>query len=130
MKLSRRKFLCGLGAGTSALLVGCGAGGREPDFTVVIENGTGFEPASLIVPLGSMVAWHNRASHIHTITADPAKAQLPERILIPDGAAVFDSGNLFSGDRWTHAFDVAGTYIYFCRYHELEEMLGTITVTG
>lgn len=129
MTLSRRKFLCVLSVGASGLLVGCSSGIREPDFTVVIGSGAGFEPSSLVVPLGSMVAWHNRADHIHTVTADPAKAQMPERILIPDGASAFDSGDLFSGDRWTYTFELAGTYIYFCRYHELDEMLGTITVT-
>lgn len=129
MTLSRRKFLCVLGIGTGSLLIGCSPNNREPDFTVVIDNGAVFEPASLVVPLGSMVAWHNRADHIHTVTADPVKAQMPERILLPGGASPFDSGNLFSGDRWTYTFDVAGTYIYFCRYHELDEMLGTITVT-
>jgi plastocyanin len=70
------------------------------------------------------------AERVHTITADPAKAQMPERILLPEGATPFDSGDLFSGQRWVHTFDTAGTYTYFCRYHEMEEMVGVITVTA
>jgi plastocyanin len=69
------------------------------------------------------------AGRVHTITADPAKAQIPERITLPEGAPPFDSGDLFSGQRWIHTFDIAGTYTYFCRYHEMDEMLGVITVT-
>jgi plastocyanin len=100
---------------------------REPDFTVVITPSL-FEPASLTVPLGSTVAWHNRTGHVHTVTADPAKAQMPKRILLPSDGMPFDSGNLFSGERWVHTFDTAGTYVYFCRYHETEEMLGAVEV--
>lgn len=123
--LTRRQFLCLLGA----LPAACMATSREPDFTVVITPSL-FEPASLTIPIGSTVAWHNRTDHVHTITADPDKAQLPQRILLPQDVQPFDSGNLFSGERWVHTFESAGTYVYFCRYHELEEMLGMVEVTG
>jgi plastocyanin len=119
---SRRQFLYLLGVLPAACMT------REPDFTVVISPSL-FEPASLIVPIGTTVAWHNRTDHVHTVTADPNKAQMPERILLPLDVMPFDSGNLFSGERWVHTFDMAGTYVYFCRYHETEEMLGAITVT-
>jgi plastocyanin len=117
----------GLPAG---LLVGCDVIAREPNYTVRIDRSHTFQPASLVIAAGSMVAWHNRAPSIHTVTADPSKAQLPERILLPDEAEPFDSGDLYSGQRWMYTFDVPGTYIYFCRYHELNEMLGVITVVA
>jgi plastocyanin len=125
MMLTRREFLYLLGGALAA----CRTGNREPDYTVVIHNNHTFDPASLTVPLGSIVVWHNRSANVHTVTADPAKAQLPERILLPPEALPFDSGDLFSGDRWVYTFDVPGDYIYFSRYYELEEMLGVISVS-
>jgi plastocyanin len=125
MSLTRRKFLYLFGG----ILTGCGLTNREPDYTVIIRPERTFEPASLTIPRGSIVAWHNRSEHVHTITTDLQKAQTPERISVPPDSLPFDSGDLFSGERWVYTFDVPGTYVYFCRYHELEEMLGAITVT-
>ncbi len=122
--LTRRQFFVLLGG----VLTACSAPSREPDYTVVIRRDVTFEPAALTVPLGSIVAWHHLAESVHTITADPAKAQMPERVMLPEGAQPFDSGDLYAGERWVHTFDVAGSYIYFCRYHEMEEMMGVITV--
>jgi plastocyanin len=124
--LTRRRFFVLLGG----VLTACSAASREPDYTVVIRHDVTFQPGALTIPLGSIVAWHHLAESVHTITADPAKAQMPERVLLPEGAQPFDSGDLFSGQRWVHTFDVAGTYIYFCRYHEMQEMMGVITVTA
>lgn len=126
--LKRRQFLSVFGLGVGGFLAGCGITGSEPDFTVIIERSALFNPASLIIPLGSMVAWHNRAEYVHTVTADPALAQLPQRVVLPSGVAPFNSGDLFSGDRWSYRFDTPGTYVYFCRYHEVEEMFGSISV--
>jgi plastocyanin len=124
MSLTRRKFLYIFGG----VLSGCGLTNREPDYTVIIRPERTFEPASLSVPRGSIVAWHNQTDHVHTITTDPQKAQMPERISQPPDTSPFDSGDVFSGERWAYTFDVPGTYVYFCRYHELEEMFGAITV--
>jgi len=124
MKPSRRQFLLLL----AGVLAGCSPAGTEPDFTVRIEQSMKFEPASLIIPRGSLVAWHNRADSIHTVTADPGKAQRPERVLLPSGVQAFDSGDLFPGDRWVYSFETPGDYVYFCRYHETEEMLAMIRV--
>jgi plastocyanin len=126
MRFSRREFLI-LSAG---LLAACGTTGREPDYTVVMKRPAVFEPASLSIPAGSIVAWQNRSENIHTVTADPAKAMLPERVVLPAGVSPFDSGDIFAGERWVYTFEVPGTYVYFCRYHELDEMIGIITVTA
>lgn len=126
MNLSRRHFLL-LATG---LLAGCGITQREPDYTVVMRRHAAFEPASLFIPAGSIVAWQNRSDTVHTVTADAAKAQRPDRVALPEGVAPFDSGDIFAGERWAYTFDVPGTYVYFCRYHELDEMLGIITVSS
>jgi plastocyanin len=117
--LSRRQFFIFLGG----VLAAC-TPNREPDYTVTIRRDEAFEPAALTIPAGSMVAWHHMADQVHTVTADAAVAPLPE------GASPFDSGDLYSGQRWVHTFDLPGTYIYFCRYHQADEMLGIITVVG
>jgi plastocyanin len=128
--LKRRQFFYLCASALASLLAACSGPRREPDYTITIRRDITFEPAALTVSIGSMVAWHHMAESVHTITADPAKAQMPERIQLPEGAQPFDSGDLFAGQRWVHTFDVAGSYIYFCRYHEMDEMLGVITVTA
>ena len=132
--LTRRQFFgvyaVVYGSVCGGLLAACIAPRRAPEYTVTIRRDVTFEPATLTIPLGATVAWHHMANTVHTITADPAKAQMPERVILPDGAQPFDSGDLYSGQRWVHTFEVAGTYVYFCRYHELDEMLGVITVTA
>ena len=82
MKPSRRQFLVLL----AGALVGCSPAGTEPDYTVVIHQSMDFEPASLVIPRGSIVAWQNRADSVHTVTADPAKAQRPDLRLTPQPA--------------------------------------------
>ncbi|MBC8098758.1 MAG: hypothetical protein H7Y11_04905 [Armatimonadetes bacterium] len=129
MMLNRRELLAMIGIGVGGLVTGCGTS-REPNYTVVIRNAAVFDPATLVVPVGSVVAWHNRADRVHTITADPAQAQLPARVILPPGVTPFDSGNVFAGERWVYRFETPGTYVYFCRYHELDEMLGAITVVA
>jgi plastocyanin len=128
--INRRQFFSLFSGALVGVLASCSGPRREPDYTITIRRDLAFEPAALTIPIGSMVAWHHMAENVHTITADPAKAQMPERIELPEGAQPFDSGDLFAGQRWVHTFDVAGSYTYFCRYHEMDEMLGVITVTA
>ncbi len=40
----------------------------------------------------------------------------------------FNSGNISPGAQYTHTFDEAGVYAYFCEVHP--EMTGAVTVTG
>lgn len=123
--LTRREFLIVL----SGALAGCAALGAEPDYTVVIGFHPSFEPGSLNIPRGAMVAWHNMGDRVHTITADPSKSLRPERVLLPSGVTPFDSGDLYAGERWVYTFDTPGTYVYFCRYDEDLGMMGTVTVS-
>jgi plastocyanin len=124
--LTRRDFLIVL----AGVLTACSVNNREPDYTIVIHRDTRFQPSSLVVPPGTMIAWQHRGESVHTVTADPEKSQAPDRAALPAGVEPFDSGDLFPGDRWAHTFDTPGSYFYFCRYHELEEMFGVIVVTA
>ncbi len=66
---------------------------------------------------------------LHTSTCDPARVQNRLYVGLPPGAAPWDSGDISPGQTWAHTFETAGLYLYVCRYHAQEGMLGTITVT-
>ncbi len=68
-------------------------------------------PGEISVPVGSTVRFTNSDSVAHTIAA-------------VDGS--FDSKNMSEGASWSHVFEKAGTYAYYCAYHRY--MKGTIVV--
>jgi plastocyanin len=59
-------------------------------------------PPHLDVLTGDTVTWTNDSARTHTVTAD-------------DGS--FDSGRLFSSDRFDHTFTTAGVASYHCTLH-------------
>lgn len=124
MMLTRRNFLIVLGG----LLAGCGLSGEEPDHTVVIRRDGTFEPASLTIPVGARVAWHNRGDHAQAITTDPAHNLLLQPLQNPINAPALDSGSIYPGERWMHIFSTPGQYVYSSRYAASAELLGAITV--
>lgn len=57
----------------------------------------------LMVPLGALVTWTNHEeAQVHTVTA-------------VDGS--FDSGNMATGQSFSHTFDAPGEFEYFCGPH-------------
>jgi plastocyanin len=64
------------------------------------------------------------------VTADPTQTADPTSVRVPEGATVFDSGNIEGGDEFTYVFEVAGEYTYVCKLHEAEGMRGTILVVA
>jgi plastocyanin len=72
-----------------------------------------FQPASISVPVGTTVTWHNTGSAQHTVTAF-------------NGA--FDSGTLDPGSSFSVTFSNPGTYMYHCTIHRT--MVGTVQVTA
>lgn len=62
------------------------------------------------------------------MTTAPAPMGNGTRVRVPVGVAPWDSGDLYTGDTWTRAFDIPGTYIYFSRFQTQNDMIGTITV--
>ena len=81
-----------------------------PMLTVEIHDNS-FEPNSIHIAPGTTVAWINRSSHDHTVTA-------------ADGA--WDSGEIGPDGTYTARFKKPGTYHYVCDLHE--GMQGTIVV--
>lgn len=74
-----------------------------------------FAPGVVRIEPGQTVAWDNDGATAHTVTAD-------------DGS--WDSGNLDPEATFTHTFDTAGVYPYYCRYHGSpgRGMTGTVVV--
>ena len=100
----------------------------EPAATVKMGNQLTFEPASLTIKAGETVEFLNGSPLVHTVTAAPPKASNADNVSLPEGAETFDSGNLASGESFSHTFTEPGTYQYFCIPHEAAGMTGTIVV--
>lgn len=127
--LTRRAFLMSLAAaGTVAggsSLVACDS---ASDKVVEMTEKMAFVPAALTIKVGQTVTWRNTSAFVHTATDDPAKAVDPAHANLPEGTDPWDSGPLQGGQSWSHRFDAAGEYRYFCLPHELGGMVATITV--
>jgi plastocyanin len=74
-------------------------------------QGFAFHPATLTVSPGETVTFVNDDDDAHTVTSRDR---------------LFDSGGLDTHERWSHRFEAAGTYPYFCALHPM--MIGTIVV--
>ena len=77
-----------------------------------------FIPNPVTIPVGGTVTWENNDTAAHTSTAGSATEG-------PSG--VFDSSLIMAGSSFSHTFDEAGTYDYFCMVHPW--MVGSVTVS-
>ena len=76
-----------------------------------------FVPYEVTVDVGGEVTWSNDDSAAHTVTAGSAT----------DGpSGVFDSSLFMAGTTFSHKFEVAGEFPYFCMVHPW--MQGIVTV--
>jgi plastocyanin len=73
-----------------------------------------FTPSTLEVRVGDTVTWTNNDAVPHTATQDPA-------------GSGFQSGTIASGGSFSHTFEDAGEFAYFCEFHP--NMTGTVVVT-
>ncbi len=83
------------------------SGAPEP---VKIDNFS-FQPSTVTVPAGTTLSWVNRDEVPHNIVDVDKK---------------YKSGVLDTGDRFSHTFDTAGTYNYYCSIHP--RMTGRVIV--
>ena len=67
-----------------------------------------FIPSMVTLDVGSEVIWENSDTAAHTITSGTPMEG-------PDG--VFDSSLIMAGSSFSHTFEEAGTYDYFCMVH-------------
>jgi len=96
--------------------------------TVTMTNMLKFAPDTLYIEPGTEVTWENTSLLVHTVTADPELASVEGSVMLPDGAAPFDSGTMDPEETFTHVFNEPGTWRYFCIPHEGAKMVGTAIV--
>ena len=100
---------------------------------------TNVDDSTITVPVGSTVTWTNQSNNSpHTVTFPVAGQPLPVLPGDPftppmggstyDGTQVTNSGVLMPGQSYTLTFTKAGTYVYYCLFHDTENMAGTIVV--
>ncbi|WP_313690838.1 cupredoxin domain-containing protein [Halorarum halobium] len=135
--MRRRRFLAAAGSTAALSTAGClglSAGADDWDVGMTAEA---FRPSEFTTTVGEEVVWENTSSRAHTVTA--------YEDTLPDGAAFFATGDfesesaardawdgsqgaITSGQRFSHTFEVAGEYSYFCVPHEKAGMVGTVVV--
>jgi plastocyanin len=119
-----------------ALLVGlpgagdCFAQPEKPNATVIVRmtDELRFKPARVVVHAGDTVEWQNPSTMPHTVTADARRAAAGKVVVLPPGAAPFDSGEIAPGGSYRHTFTVPGTYKYICVPHAALGMVGQVIV--
>src|SRR5687767_15126267 len=83
--------------------------------TVVVEmRNNFFSPASVTVNAGDTVTWVQRGANHDTVSYD----------------GLWASPRLNLNQTFSHTFNTAGTFRYFCTPHEQLGMIGTVTVQG
>lgn len=77
-----------------------------------------YTPSTVVIKPGDTVKWTNEVENQHTITSGKDG--------VPDG--LWDSKRLNKGQTFSHTFDKAGTYPYFCVPHSVFKMQGVVEV--
>ena len=72
-----------------------------------------FLPQEVDIALGDTVTWTNNDAVTHTVTADDH--------------TLFDSGNLLTGESFSHTFTTVASVPYYCTIHPY--MTGTVMAT-
>ena len=75
-----------------------------------------FAPISATAKVGDVIQWKNDGTALHNVVFD--NQQVPS------------SDPMNQGDTFEVKFTQAGTYSYVCKFHEAQNMRGTVTVTG
>lgn len=83
----------------------------------VSMTGITFDPAEVVVSVGDTVQWTNNSAFLHTTTSGANRVY----------DSLWDSGTLSQGQSFSHVFQVADSFPYFCRIHL--GMLGLVVVT-
>jgi plastocyanin len=126
-----------LAAGTSGPLQSNGL----PSQATVLRflDGDRLNLTSVTIPVGTTLTWTNLSNNEpHTVTFPVAGQPLPPLPGDPftppsggstyDGSAVTNSGVMNPGDSYHLTFTKAGTYVYFCLFHDEFGMMGTVVV--
>ena len=79
-----------------------------------------YDPPSITVSVGDTITWINDDREGHTVTSGQGTGRFgwmnPDQGFgEPDG--IFKSGRFMPGESWSHTFEDAGTFQYFCTIH-------------
>lgn len=98
-----------LGTCGVVMLGGCPAVG-DPGDNQVFMRAIAFDPPEITITAGESVTWTNKDLIIpHTATSgNPGDADL---------GSVFQSVLLSTDQTFTHTFETAGEFVYFCEVH-------------
>ncbi len=87
---------------------GCGGGG-DPGANEVFMQAIAFNPMEITIQAGESVTWINQDIVPHTATSgNPGDEDL---------GAIFRSAQFGQGGTFTHTFEDAGEFVYFCEVH-------------
>lgn len=147
--MRRRAYLAGVGSGSLLALAGCTALGDtadslfgDDDYDIGMDRNA-FIPETYETTVGEPIVWKNTSGSVHTITgydgsfegeADYfASGGFENETAAREAWNADGGGAIGTGDTYEHAFDVPGTYGYFCIPHETDgngraRMVGTIVV--
>lgn len=109
------KYGNGSGSTATAAPTTVATGPKQTVMIATVNGSFAFSPATLTVPVGTVVVWTNSTGAPHTVTSDDGKT--------------FDSGIstlINPGASFSFTFTTAGTYSYHCQVHP--SMKATIIV--
>jgi plastocyanin len=89
-----------------------GPAARAADVTIII-SGTTFSPKNVTIQVGDTVTWRNSFYGFHNVASDDAN---------------FTSGEPSESWTFSHTFQTAGSFGFFCEVHRAMGMTGTVTV--
>lgn len=69
------------------------------------------------IPSGTTVEWEHTGSNTHSVTSGEGTGG-SDGSGVPAGGTEFDSPDLSGGDTYRQTFSTAGTWTYYCRFHE------------
>jgi plastocyanin len=120
MKSSQSHIMAAAMAITSLLILCPGAASGTTVTVTVGNGGFFFTPSSVTIHPGDTVRWTWSSTGHSTTSGTPGH---------PSG--LWDSGVLAQGAMFTHTFNSAGSFAYYCTPHgACCNMVGTVTVTG
>ena len=79
-----------------------------PNSVTVELEGIAFVPSTVEIPVGGQVTWHSNDTVFHIV-----RLGTPHD---PSNDVISDEINF--GEEWSHIFDTAGDYVYFCDNHD------------
>ena len=121
-KISSKRIFIAIAIISSSLIFSCkknssssygSNGSGSPGTNQVYMQGSKFNPSTITVSKGTTITWTNKDNVTHTVTSN---------------TGLFDSGDMTNGKIFSYTFKDAGTFAYYCKYHQSMGMTGTVVV--